>query len=325
MPSMRTYATAAAVLLGSIASADYFNDEGQQVSGEQLELWGSRFTHPNVSGKATFPGWDVSRRYSNDTSDLRRQNWTAYLNITTDVLFADVWPHGDPDDKPEGYVLGAKIGIQFDDEEGSKEVDDSWGLCIAASQIIPVRNTTVNSNCEGTLSDSCLAYFKNLTESGILCRNKTELHDKYEDSYYNTSACDDDFMFLPPDFYDHFFANETDFTSGGVAQAVRTGSFDTAGSSQYCDTYATEAWLMIVGFAPRSGMSDEGYVDIDTELPSGSMVCLRADEVAEGSRTYEQIKEGPTKDQDDAAVALGGHWQLALVSAVGAVALASLL
>lgn len=267
------------------------------------------FTKDNVNASVTvnFNGYNVTQPYSNSSEPTP---WQARLKVRAEVSPAEVG-----DDAATYYMPLSQISWTYDvdDSDDVEEPDESWGHCVAMQPLFNITTNlteSIDPTCKGILGVECVEWLQRYVNDGGPCNYS--ISDEFVYSDIRTSVFCLDALFPEPGYRASdgvpTWARRTNLTEDKMSITYQGDSYEEGedGTQSY-DDLTSRVFVLLASWGERNE-SNTTQVDTDTVL-NGTVLCLRANETAPGSRTLAEIVE------DGATVLGGGIFTMTIVMA----------
>jgi hypothetical protein len=273
----------------------------------------------NATVSVKFDGYNITAPFSN--SSEASVLWEARLDVRASVALDERKNsrHSSDDsseDVPYMSVARIKLGYDGVDSEDLEDIDDSWGYCAAMQ---PLFNVTVNATepvdptCRGILEPQCLDWLHTYVNSSGLCESP---RDSFVYMDINTSPwCQGQYFPQPRTELEPEVPQWAGMTALGwdlMEWNYASQEFDDEEDTKAYDEMATRVFVFLASWGERND-SRSGTVNSDTFL-NGTVLCLRANETRQGSRSMQEIAE-------DAAGQVGGRSVLSLMTVALSIAM----
>lgn len=271
------------------------------------------FPKDNINATVTvnFDGYDVTEPFSN--SSEANTPWQAQVKIRGPVRVDESSEDFDPDDEPDNIfdISVAEISLTYnlEDSDYVEDPDDSWGYC-AGTQILFNVSTeadeSINPSCEGVLDQECIDWLQDYVDRGGPCEGfgNVLIHEDIANG-----PCSKD-HFPEPSVMGPGEVDVPQWTTlNSSALSDMKQQYTSNGPEDDTDEYdalVTQIFVLLVSWGERNS-SNSVAADPKSVL-NGTVLCLRANETAEGSRSIEEIVE-------DGAAMVGGGRGLAIALA----------
>ena len=276
----------------------------------------------NASVSVKFDGYNITAPFSN--SSEASVLWEARVDVQASVARNQKANYKEPsDDSSEDipYMSVARIKLGYDgaDSEDLEDIDDSWGYCAALQ---PLFNVTINATepvdptCRNILEPQCVDWLHTYVNSSELCESP---RDSYVYLDIDSSPwCQGQYFPQPVRELEQEVPNWAGSTSlewESMEWTYASKEFDDEDDTEAYDEMATRVFVFLASWGEKND-SRMGTVNSDT-FRNGTVLCLRANETRQGSRSMEEIAE-------DAAGRVGGHSVLSVVTVALSVAMVAM-
>lgn len=225
-------------------------------------------------------------------------SWEAFVQVRTGVSQLEMTSSApaNPDLQVTGTRVGIRPNVTYLADNGSSVLDESWRVCMSVTRVVSADITsddqTVDPSCKGILSDECIDWLKNYTEAGLPCRSGSGDDSAYdlasgpcESSFSSTAGLDDNY----------YWGNATELRRSGMGWAYESDPQEDTMTTIWEESVKS-VYLVLAGWGSTEGEWTEKKADDDAEMNPGSMVCLRPENIAAGSKSLQDLE-----DEEDAA------------------------
>ncbi|KAL2207000.1 hypothetical protein CC79DRAFT_1323376 [Sarocladium strictum] len=258
----------------------------------------------NATVTVNFNGYNVTAPFSN--SSEANTPWQAHVKVRGPVRVDETSDDFDPesDDDDTFYISVAEISLTYNvsGADDVEEPDESWGYCVGTQVLFNLTaeaDDSIDPTCQGVLDQECIDWLQDYVNRGGPCPGSGDglIHEQIA-----RGPCSKDQF---PEYSDNRIPDReaqnvqewgtmVDSTLGELKQQYSSnGPTDDIG--EY-DLLLPQVYVLLASWGERNS-SDETMADRRNVL-NGTVLCLRANETAEGSRTIEEVIE-------DGAVAIG--------------------
>jgi hypothetical protein len=221
-------------------------------------------------------------------------------------------PTRDESEEDPAYKAVAQIKIAYDveDSEDLEDVDESWGYCAAMQPLFNVSvpaDAQVDPTCQGLLDVQCIEALHRLVNSTDFCESSSSRDASIDGDIFNTVWCQGQY-FPPPGTPGESdvpgWSARSNLTWDRMEWHYGSESFEDEDDTDYYDQMASRVFVLLASWGERNE-SRSGTINNGTLL-NGTVLCLRANETRQGSRTLQEIAE------DDAST-VGGRSTLTVM------------
>lgn len=299
--------SAASIVTGLVLLVSLARCQGSRAKNTTNESdWNRKnalFEKANATVKHTISGYNVQKNFPGSSSS----SWEAFADVRADLTDEEYVTSGNSVGplgllqrvgfRPTGDLLG---------DDGSIRGGDDWGFCMITQSLVGLNlpiDRDINPSCEGVFTKQCLQWLQDFAKKGKACSRVEEPDDFY--NWADSPCTDYRRKAIPGGIY----ANMQPSKYGNVSDLNRRGEgltlireqvekqdipYYVPDLMQYYEAINTVT-LMIIGWTP--GPLDVGFSGADdVEQVPDSMVCLRTEKFAKGSKTF---KDGVLRKEDE--------------------------